>query len=87
MNDTEFSLFLMNVFNSNETKSYVLFNDKAILYSINAQNLLNNAKLQEYRQTLEQNIKNIKASELRRELISELKKKYPVEIYYVKEKN
>lgn len=87
MNDAEFSFFLMNVFNSNKDKSFVLFDDKAILYKINAQSLLNSAKLEEYKPTLEQNIKNIKANELRKELLAELKKKYKVEIYYERQKS
>ncbi|TKX28606.1 peptidylprolyl isomerase [Campylobacter sp. MIT 12-5580] len=82
MNDAEFSLFLMNVFNSDQNKSFVLLDDKAILYEIKAQNLLNNSKLNEYKTTLEQEAKNAKASELRQELLTELRKRYAVEIYY-----
>lgn len=82
MNDGEFSFFLMNVFNANDKAGFVLFDDKAILYSINAQRLPNSQKVQQYKETLTQNVKNIKANELKKELLAQLRKKYAVEIYY-----
>lgn len=83
MSDAEFSFFLMNVFNSNQKEGFVLFDDKkAILYAINAQKLLNNAKLEQYKDTLKQNVKTIKANELKKDLLAQLRKKYPIELYY-----
>lgn len=86
LNDAEFSFFLMNVFNDDKTKGFVLFDDKAVLYEIRSQNLLDRQKLEAYKKSLEQNLKNIKASQVRRELLVHLQNSYPVEIYY-KEKN
>ena len=83
MSDGEFSFFLMNVFNANEKEGFVLFEDKkAILYTINAQKLLNDTKLEQYKETLKQNVKTIKANELKKDLLAQLRKKYPVELYY-----
>lgn len=87
MNDEEFGYFLMNVFNSNESKSFVLFDDKAVLYSINDQNLISNAKFKAMRGTLEQNVRNIKANEIRKELLAQLKTRYKTQIYYEGAKN
>lgn len=84
LNDAEFSYFLMNVFNSEQNKSYVLLNDnKAILYKINSQKLNPNSdKMAQIKTMLEQNLKNLKANEIKQELIEELKKEYKVKIYY-----
>lgn len=84
LNDAEFSYFLMNVFNSNQNSSYVILNDnKAILYKINKQKLDMNAdKFQQYQGMLKQNLQNLKANEIKQELIEELKKMYEVKIYY-----
>lgn len=82
MSDGEFSFFLREVFNANEKEGFVLFDEKkAILYKINAQRLFNAAKFEQYKESLKQNIKAIKANELKKELLVQLRKKYPVEIY------
>ncbi len=87
MNDGEFAFFLMNVFNSNESKGFVLFDDKAVLYSISGQNLLSQNKLDTYKDKLAQDVRTIKANEIKKELLARLKNKYKVEIYYEKDKS
>ncbi|MBK1971064.1 peptidylprolyl isomerase [Campylobacter sp. TTU_617] len=83
LNDTEFNYFLMNVFNSDQNSSYVILNDtKAVVYKINKQELFNEAKFKEYKNVLEQNLKTLKSSELKKELVEQLKKEYPIKIYY-----
>lgn len=84
MNDAEFAYFLMNVFNADQNSSYVIINDtKAILYKINKQKLdMNSDKFKQYKTMLEQNLQNLKANELKQELVDELKKIYKVKIYY-----
>lgn len=84
LNDSEFAYFLMNVFNSEQNSSFVLINDsKAILYKINKQKLdMSSNKFEQYKTMLEQNLQNLKANELKRELVDELKKTYQVKIYY-----
>ena len=87
MNDAEFAFFLMNVFNANDSKGFVLFDDKAVLYSIKGQNLLSTNKLNAYKDKLAQDVRNIKANEIKKELLTRLKGKYKVEIYYEKDKS
>ncbi|EAL9088183.1 peptidyl-prolyl cis-trans isomerase, partial [Campylobacter jejuni] len=84
LNDSEFAYFLMNVFNTDQNSSYVVINDnKAILYKINKQKLdMNSDKFEQYKTMLEQNLQNLKANELKQELVDELKKIYPIKIYY-----
>ncbi|EAJ4508026.1 peptidyl-prolyl cis-trans isomerase, partial [Campylobacter coli] len=84
LNEAEFSYFLMNVFNSDQNRSYVILNeDKAMLYKINKQKLdMNPEKFQQYRIMLNQNLQSLKANEMKQELIEELKKTYPIKIYY-----
>ncbi|HDZ5095717.1 TPA: peptidylprolyl isomerase [Campylobacter jejuni] len=84
LNDSEFSYFLMNVFNTDQNSSYVIINDsKAILYKINKQKLdMNSDKFEQYKTMLKQNLQNLKVNELKQELVDELKKIYPIKIYY-----
>ncbi|EHG5100815.1 peptidylprolyl isomerase [Campylobacter jejuni] len=84
LNDSEFAYFLMNVFNTDQNSSYVIINDnKAILYKINKQKLdMNSDKFEQYKTMLGQNLQNLKANELKQELVDELKKIYPIKIYY-----
>ncbi|EAH5447819.1 peptidylprolyl isomerase [Campylobacter jejuni] len=84
LNDSEFAYFLMNVFNTDQNSFYVIINDnKAILYKINKQKLdMNSDKFEQYKTMLEQNLRNLKANELKQELVDELKKIYPIKIYY-----
>ncbi|TEY03511.1 peptidylprolyl isomerase [Campylobacter sp. US33a] len=82
MDDAEFSIFLMNVFNSKENKGYVLLPNKAILYKINNQKLFNENKLAENKTMLENALKIVKEEQIKKDLIIQLRKKYPIEIYY-----
>lgn len=87
ISDEEFAYFLMSVFNSDKQKSFVLFNDKAVIYNVNSQALISNAKFNAMRQTLVQNAKNIKANEIRKELLAQLKTRYKTQIYHEGAKN
>ncbi|ELU1688628.1 peptidylprolyl isomerase, partial [Campylobacter coli] len=50
---------------------------------INKQKLdMNPEKFQQYRTMLNQNLQSLKANEMKQELIEELKKTYPIKIYY-----
>jgi len=84
LNEAEFSNFLMSVFNSEQNSSYVLLNDyKAILYKINKQKLqADSEKIKQYNTMLTQGLQDLKADTLKTELIGELKKQYPIKIYY-----
>lgn len=82
MNDAQFAYFLQNVFNSDLNTSAVIFDDKAILYKIKAQKLENPAKVSQYKEALIKDVRDFKSAELRVELLKELEKLYPVQIYY-----
>lgn len=82
MNDPEFSYFVSNVFNKDLNSSYVLFEDKAIVYKIKKQKLFSQNKFDKYKTMLEQNLQNLKANELKQELIKQLEKEYSIKIYY-----
>ena len=60
-----------------------LMDETYILYKINKQKLdMNSDKFEQYKTMLEQNLQNLKANELKQELVDELKKIYPIKIYY-----
>ncbi|MBT0824442.1 SurA N-terminal domain-containing protein [Campylobacter lari] len=82
MNDTEFSEFLMHVFDSNKAKSYVLFDDKAIVYEITKQTLENKNKEEIYKFIIEQSTKQTKQALLKEELLKKLIELYPIQRYY-----
>ncbi|WP_458699481.1 SurA N-terminal domain-containing protein [Sulfurospirillum sp. 1307] len=74
--------FVNYVFDTNKASSYKIIGNKAILYKILEQNLLNKDKLQEYVDLINTNIMQIKKAEINQNLISELKKRYAIEQYY-----
>ncbi|AJC86648.1 peptidylprolyl isomerase [Campylobacter sp. RM16704] len=82
MNDAEFSEFLMQVFDSNKAKSYVLFDDKAVIYEIIAQTLENKNKEEVYRFIIEQSARQTKQSLIKEELLKKLIELYPIQRYY-----
>ncbi|CAM4089147.1 peptidylprolyl isomerase [Campylobacter armoricus] len=82
MNDTEFSEFLMQVFDSNKIKSYVLFDNKAVVYEIIEQTLENKNKEEIYKIIIEQSARQTKQSLLKEELLKKLIELYPIQRYY-----
>ncbi|MCV3425138.1 peptidylprolyl isomerase [Campylobacter sp. IFREMER_LSEM_CL1085] len=82
INDAEFSEFLMHVFDSNKAKSYVLFDDKAIVYEITKQTLENKDKEEIYKFIIEQSAKQTKQALLKEELLKKLIELYPIQRYY-----
>ena len=82
INDAEFSYFLMNVFNKDNNSSYVLLDDKSIIYEIKKQILFPKNQFEKNKNMLEQNIESIKIDELKKELLEKLKEKYSIKIYY-----
>ncbi|WP_291951457.1 peptidylprolyl isomerase [Campylobacter sp.] len=82
MNNTEFSEFLMQVFDSNKQKSYVLFDNKAIVYEISGQKLQNEEKSKIYQFIIEQSARQTKQAILKKELLKKLIELYPIKRYY-----
>ncbi|WP_279176970.1 peptidylprolyl isomerase [Campylobacter insulaenigrae] len=82
MNNAEFSEFLMQVFDSNKQKSYVLFDNKAIVYEISEQKLQNKEKDKIYQFIIEQSARQTKQTILKEELLKKLIELYPIKRYY-----
>ncbi|TXE81266.1 peptidylprolyl isomerase [Campylobacter peloridis] len=82
LNDTEFSEFLMHVFDTNKAKSYVILDQKAIVYEITEQILENKDKEQIYKFIIEQSAKQTKQALLKEELLKKLIEIYPIQRYY-----
>ena len=68
--------FVSQLFNSKNPKGYVLFNDKAVLFKITAQKLLDMKKYQKIKPMIVNYDNNIKNKELNKNLIKTLLKLY-----------
>jgi len=82
LNEVEAIEFLNQVFNSNKKEGFKVFENKAIVYKILEQKLLNKNKLKTYSSLLEKNVVNAKATELDRKLLTVLRNRYKIERYY-----
>ena len=78
----EVSLLLSHVFDNNELRGYLVLDNKAVLYEVLEQNLLDLTKLEEYRNMVTESLNQIKRAEVDRALIENLKKRYVTEYYY-----
>ncbi len=82
LNELEAVEFLNQVFNSSKKKGYKVFGNKAIIYKVLEQKLLDKNKLKTYSMLLESNVKNAKLAETNQKLLSKLREKYQIESYY-----
>jgi len=82
LNELEAVEFLNQVFNSSKKKGYRVFGNKAIIYKVVEQKLLDKNKLKTYSMLLESNVKNAKLAELNQKLLSKLRQKYQIESFY-----
>jgi len=82
LNELEAVEFLNQVFNSSKKKGYRVFGNKAIVYRVLEQKLLDKNKLKTYSMLLENNVKNAKLAELNQKLLSKLRQKYQIESFY-----
>ncbi len=82
LNETEAINFLNQVFNSNKKSGYEVFANKAIIYKILEQKLLDKNKLKTYKKFLSGDIENIKTEEIKQKLIKFLENKYKIISYY-----
>ena len=74
--------FLSQVFGSSAKKGYKVFENKAIVYKVLEQKLLDKNKLKIYSKLLESNVKNVKFAEINQKLLSKLKQMYKIESFY-----
>ncbi|WP_024955680.1 peptidylprolyl isomerase [Sulfurospirillum arcachonense] len=77
------SLELINfIFDNNKMRNYKIIDNKAVLYQIKEQKLLEKGKLKKYSDLVNENISQMKQAEISNNLIKELKKRYKIEQYY-----
>ena len=82
LNELEAVEFLNQVFNSSKKKGYKVFGNKAVVYKVLEQKLLDKNKLKTYSMLLESNVKNAKIAEINQKLLSKLREKYQIESFY-----
>ncbi len=73
---------LNNIFASTQKRGYYIFKDKAVLYKILEQKLLDDKKLKENKDIIVQNINKLKESAVENSLIAKLQNRYKIEKYY-----
>ncbi|WP_457596505.1 peptidylprolyl isomerase [Hydrogenimonas sp.] len=81
LDNQEASTFLKALFESGKKSGAVLLGDKAVAYTIVEQRLLDKEKLSQYDTLVRENAKKIKADLIQTNLITQLQKEYPIEIY------
>ena len=74
--------FLSYVFDNANKKGFKIIGDKAILYEVLEQKLLNDEKVKQYVSLLDENIVQVKQTEFNQNLIKKLATTYKVEQYY-----
>ena len=86
LSETEFISFVSEVFGSDKMKSYVMLDNKAVAYNVLEQNLINDDKMNFHRDILDKSLVLLKSRALMEEVLEDLQKRYPVNIYYGKGK-
>ena len=82
LSSTEFNVFVSKMFESDKKKGYVSLGNKAVIYDILEQKLLDDKKANEYKDTVTQNVSYLKNRELVQDITNALRKRYRVEYYY-----
>ena len=82
LSEAESLEFINFVFDNNKARNFKVIGNKAILYQILEQNLLNNNKVKKYTSLVNDNISQMKQAEISQNLIVNLKKRYDIEQYY-----
>jgi len=82
LNSEEVSLLLAHVFDNSDLKGYIILDNKAVLYEVLEQNLLDQTKLEEHQSLITESLSQMKRVEVDRALIENLKKRYAIEYYY-----
>ena len=82
LTQAETSEFVNFVFDNNKKRNFKIIGDKAVLYAIMEQKLLDNSKVKSYAQLVNNNITQMKQSEISQNLVKELRNRYDIEQYY-----
>lgn len=82
LSDEEVLEFVNFVFDSNKARNFAIIGNKAVLYQILEQDLLDESKAKKYAKLISDNVKQMKQAEISQNLIVNLKKRYNIERYY-----
>ncbi len=82
LSETESLEFINFVFDNNKDRNFKVIGNKAILYQILEQNLLDTSKVEKYTSLVNDNIAQMKQAEIGQNLVTNLKKRYDIEQYY-----
>lgn len=82
LSDDESSELIAKIFASKTKDGYTIFKDKAVVYEIVSQNLLDKEKLGIFSSALEGEAAKLKNSEINQALLTSLAKRYKIERYY-----
>ena len=83
LTEEETNYFINELFNTvGKTKGYIILNNKAASYEITDQKLENPEKIAEYKESIKENISNLKNTELNQDLLNLLEKRYKIEQFY-----
>ena len=82
LSDAQSSEFINFIFDQSTLKGFKIFGNRAAMYRILEQKLLNNDKFNLYKSIITQSIVSNKQSELNRNLLVRLRKVYSIEQYY-----
>ncbi len=78
----ETKYFANKVFSSNKQKDFVIMGEKAVLYKIISQKLLDNEKIKKNKEQVSQMAQQLEENQLRTNLLKKLSKRYKIEQYY-----
>jgi len=82
LSESESLEFINFVFDNNKVRNFKVIGNKAVLYQILEQNLLDNSKVEKYTTLVNDNISQMKQAEISQNLVVNLKKRYDIEQYY-----
>ena len=82
LSESESLEFINFVFDNNKVRNFKIIGNKAVLYQILEQNLLDNSKVEKYATLVNDNISQMKQAEVSQNLVVNLKKRYDIEQYY-----
>ncbi len=82
LNELEAIEFLNQLFSTNKKSGYKVFDNKAIVYKILEQKLLDKSKLKTYGTLIKNNVSNAKAAEIDQRLLTVLRNRYKIERFY-----
>jgi len=74
--------FINFVFDNNKNRNFKIIGEKAVLYQVMEQNLLDKSKVEKYTKLVNDNISQMKQAEVSQNLLAELRNRYDIEQYY-----